>query len=521
MANRRLTMRKIKEILRLYYGLNFTRRQIARSLSISHTTVNDLIYRAEAAKITWPLPEDLDETTLEARLYPGNQANTSRRPEPDMALVHRELKRKGVTLQLLWFEYKGQHPDGYQYSQFCERYREFCGHLDVVMRQSHRAGEKMFVDYAGQTVPIVDPVSGKISQAQIFVAVLGASNYTFAEATPAQDLFSFIGSHCRAFTFFGGVPEVIVPDNLKSGVKSPSFYEPDLNPTYQDMAAHYGAAVIPARPKKPRDKSKVEVGVQVVERWILAVLRNRTFFSIAELNQAIREALLRLNQKPFKKLAGSRQSIFETIEKPALKPLPATRYEFARWKKARVNIDYHVEVEKNYYSVPYQLVRREVDVRFTGATVEVFHKGQRVASHPRSYSKGQYLTERSHMPVAHQKYLEWSPDRLINWAGTVGPQTARLVKTLLEAKRQPEQGFRSCLGILRLGKLYSPERLEAAARRALSLGASSYKSIKSILENGLDKLANEEGVVLPPVTDHPNLRGSSYYQEEEGVGLTC
>lgn len=514
-------MRKIKEILRLYYGLHMGKRQIARGLSISHTTVSDLLRRAQAAGINWPLPENLDEARLEALLYPGNPAGNIRRPEPDMSLIHRELRRKGVTLQLLWLEYKEQHPGGYQYSQFCERYREFCGKLDIVMRQNHRAGEKMFVDYAGPTVPVVDATTGEVRQAQVFVAVLGASSYTYAEATFAQDLPSWIGSHCRAFAFFGGVPEVIVPDNLKSGVTSASRYEPDINPTYQEMAAHYGTVVIPARPRKPRDKAKAEVGVQVVERWILAVLRNRTFFSLTELNQAIVELLDKLNQRPFKKLPGSRQSLFETLEKPALQPLPAIPYEFARWKKARVNIDYHVEVEHNYYSVPYQLVRQEVDIRFTSGTVEVLYKGQRVASHALSFGKGKYVTDRQHMPAAHQKYLEWSPSRLVNWAGTVGPYTASLVRTILETRPHPEHGYRSCLGIIRLGKLYPSERMEAGAQRALACGATSYKSLKSILEKGLDRVPLTNQAPTPPVENHPNLRGSSYYAGPEGVSLPC
>lgn len=509
-------MRKAKEVLRLYYENRLGIRQIGRSLSISHVTVSNLLNRFKAAGLSWPLPESLDEASLEALLYPGNKESARPRFAPEMEWVHRELRRQGVTLQLLWLEYKQDHPDGYQYSQFCELYRQWRDKLDVVMRQTHRAGEKLFIDYAGQTVPVVDRATGELRQAQVFVAVLGASSYTYAEASWSQDLPSWIAAHCRAFDFFGGVPEILVPDNPKSAVTRPCRYEPDLNPTYQEMAAHYGTVVIPARPRKPKDKAKVEAGVLLVERWILAVLRHRTFFSLFELNQAIAGLLDKLNNKPFQKLEGTRRLLFETLDKPALKPLPLTRYEFAQWKKARVNIDYHVEVENNYYSVPYQLVRQEVEVRFTNTTVEVLHKGQRVASHARSYKKGgDYVTEPKHMPLAHQKYLEWTPSRIVQWAKTVGPNTAKLVQAILDSKPHPEQGYRSCIGIIRMGKHYSPERVEAAAERALSVGATSYRSVKSILEKGLDRIPLVEPTKMEPVTHHANVRGAGYYSVKE------
>ena len=507
-------MRKIKEILRLRWDLGLGVRQIARSLSISHSTVSDLLQRAEAAGISWPLPAELDESVLEQKLYPGNSGRRRTRPEPDWNWVYRELKHKGVTLQLLWLEYKREHPDGYQYSQFCERYRQWCGKLDVVLRQTYRAGEKVFVDFAGLTVPVVDPKTGEIRQAQVFVAVLGASNYTYAEATWSQDLPSWIGAHCRAFEFFGGVPAIIVPDNPKAGVSRACRYEPDINPTYQEMAVHYGAVVIPARPRKPRDKSKVEAAVQNVERWVLAPLRNRTFYSLAELNEAIRERLELLNNKPFQKLEGTRRSLFEALDKPALKPLPPERYQFAQWKKARVNIDYHVQVDHSYYSVPYQLVGEEVDVRITSTTVEILHKGRRVASHLRSPEKGHYVTDPKHRPASHQKHLEWTPSRIIRWAETVGPSTAELVTAILASKPHPEQGYRSCLGIIRLGKRYSTERLEAAAERALAYGAKSYRSVKSILEKGLDQRAAEVPPEVPTI-NHVNVRGAAYYAQRE------
>lgn len=515
MPNRRLSMRKIKEILRLKWEVGLAARQIAHSLSISHSTVLDMLRRAERAGFTWPLP-DLDDATLETRLYPGNPDPARKRPEPDMAYIHRELRRKGVTLQLLWWEYKQTHPDGLQYSQFCEHYRQWQEKLDLVLRQSHRAGERMQVDFAGQTIPVIDRSTGEVRQAQIFVAVLAASNYTYAEALWSQELRSWITAHCHAFAFFEGVPEIIVPDNPKAGVTRACRYEPDLNPTYQEMAFYYGAAVIPARPRKPRDKGKVENAVQVVERWILAALRNRTFFSLHELNQAIQEALERLNNKPFQKLEGSRRTLYETIDKPALKPLPPHRYEFAEWRKAKVNIDYHVEVDHNYYSVPHQLVQASVDVRLTASTVEIMHGGKRVASHPRATGRGRYITQVQHRPVSHQKHVGWTPSRLVGWAESVGPQTGQLVARLLGDKPHPEQGYRACLGIMRLGKSYGVQRLEAAAARALACGACTYSSVKSILSRNLDQVPLQMPADEPATAPHQNLRGPGYYAKEGG-----
>ena len=508
-------MRKIREALRLHLGLGLSLRQTAQSLSVAYSTVADLMHRAKAAELTWPLSEDLDDAALEKLLYPGNQGRPRTRPEPDWNWVHRELSRKGVTLELLWLEYRQEHPDGYQYSQFCAHYQRWCEKLDVVLRQHYRAGEKMFVDYAGTTVP-VRARGGAIRQAYIFVAVLGASNYTYAEAHGAPDLPSWIGGHVRAFEFFGGVPEIVVPDNPKTAVKLPCWYEPDLNPTYQEMAAHYGTVVIPARPRRPRDKAKVEAAVLVVERWILAALRHRTFTGVTELNEAIWELLDRLNDRPFRKLPGSRRSLFETLDKPALKPLPPTPYEFAEWKKAKVNIDYCVEVFGNYYSVPYQLVREVVDVRITAHTVEVFHKGRRVASHPRLTGKGASRVDDSHRPASHRAYLEWTPSRIVNWARSVGPNTAKLIETILKDRPHPEQGYRSCLGILRLGKRYPRERVEAAAQRALAVRAHSYRSVKSILEKGLDQQPLESPQHPLALPDHANLRGPGYYAPAEG-----
>jgi transposase len=502
-------MRKIREVLRLH-AAGRSQRLIAQSVSIGQSTVGDYLNRARLAGVGWPTV--LDDAALERALYPPRPPVPSDcRGIPEWATVHRELKRKGVTLFLLWEEYKAEHPHGFHYSWFCQQYRRFAGRVDLVMRQSHRAGESTFVDYAGQTVPVVDRQSGEIRAAEIFVAVLGASNYTFAEATWTQSLPDWIGSHQRAFAFFGGVTETLVPDNLKTGVNHPHRYEPDLNRTYAEMAAHYGVAVIPARVAKPKDKAKVEAGVLIVERWILARLRNQTFFSLEALNQAIAELLPLLNGRAFKKLPGCRRSLYESLDRPALSPLPDTPYVFATWKKARVSIDYHIELERRYYSVPYQLVKCEVEARLTERMVEVFHRSKPVASHRRAAKAGHYTTLTEHMPRPHREYAEWTPQRLVHWAGESGPATAELIDKILASRRHPQQGFRSCLGILRLSKTYGAQRLEAACRRALHIGAASYKSVESILKHKLDQKSLPEKKPEQLTIVHDNLRGPDYY----------
>jgi transposase len=430
---------------------------------------------------------------------------------PDFNYIHAELRKKGVTLNLLWQEYKEQNPHGYQYSQFCHLYRKWTNKIDPVMRQEHRAGEKMFVDYAGQTVPVYDLHTNRMREAQIFVAVLGASNYTYAEATWTQSLPDWIGSHGRAFAFFGGVPKLVVPDNLKSGVSKAYFYEPDINPTYLDMANHYGTAVIPARVKKPKDKAKVEVAVQVVERWILARLRNRQFFSLYRLNQAIADLLEDLNNKPFQKLPGSRKSAFESLDRPALNPLPSQPYQFAEWKIATVNVDYHIEVERHYYSVPHTLIKKKIDVRITNITIECFYKNKRVASHIRRHHKGRHSTIKEHMPKSHQKWAQWTPDRFIRWAGKIGPHTQKLIENVLNSRAHPQQGFRSCLGILRMAKSYGDDRLEAACRRAVAIGGTSYRSVESILKHNLDQKPLPDQSAKSSPIEHNNIRGARYY----------
>jgi len=506
-------MRKIKEVLRLKWDKDLSNRQIAKACGISRPTVSDYLRRAIQASLGWPLPSGLDEMALERQLFPPPPLLPAHaRGVPNWSVVHQELRsKKSVTLFLLWQEYRETHPEGYRYSWFCEHYRKWRGKLDVVMRQDHRAGEKLFVDYAGQTAPVVDKASGEIREAQIFIAVLGASNYTYAEATWSQGLPDWIGSHVRTFAYLGGVPKLVVPDNLRSGVSKAHRYEPDINPTYQDMASHYGVAVLPTRVRRPRDKAKVEAGVLVVERWILAVLRHRSFFSLAELNGAIRTLLEKLNTRPFKKLPGCRREHFESLDQPALQPLPAEPYVYAEWKKARVHIDYHVAVDGHYYSVPHALIKKQLDVRITQYTIECFHRGNRVASHRRSYQKGRHTTVSAHMPESHRQAGDWSPERLSNWAAKTGPATEKLIMTILTSRKHPQQAYRSCLGILRLGKAYGDDRLEAACRRALTLGSHSYKSIESILKHRLDDkpIAEQQELALPE--DHDNIRGPSYY----------
>lgn len=512
MPRGRLSMRKVEEVLRLKWGAGLSPRQISKAVGIGRTTVSQYVARAEAAGITWPLPARMDAVELERRLFkaPGQGAKQAH-AQPDFATVHRELRRKGVTLFLLWQEYRERYPEGYSYSRFCERYADWKGQLDVVMRQSHRAGEKLFVDYAGQTAEVVDRTTGEIRAAQIFVAVLGASNYTYAEATWTQGLADWIGVHVRALAFLGGVPEIIVPDNLLSAVSKAHRYEPDLNPTYQDFATHYGLAVIPARVRKPRDKAKAEGGVLLVERWILARLRHHQFFTLAELNAAIAGWLKVLNTRAFKKLEGSRLSHFQTIDRPALRPLPARPYEFAEWRKARVAPNIHIEVDGHYYSVPHTLVKRQLDVRLSATTVEVFHQGRRVAAHVRSLRRGGYTTVKEHMPEAHRRYLDWTPERLLRWGQKIGPATGAVIERILAARIHPQQAFNACFGVLRLSNGFGEQRLEAACARALAIGTVSYKSIASILEKGLDRRPwpEPEQTTLP--LEHANLRGSEYY----------
>jgi transposase len=508
-------MRKIREVLRLQ-ALGLKQQQIARSCAIVQSTVHRYLKLAEAAGLHWPLPEDLTEPKLDELLFGRRKAPLSRRvhPPPDFAAIHTELQgHKDLTLALLWEEYR-QAGGAYGYSRFCDLYREWSRNRSYTLRQEHAPGEKLFVDYAGATIPVHDRETGAVHEAAIFVAALGFSSYTFAEATWSQELPCWISSHIRAFEFLGGLPQLVVPDNPKTGVRKACRYEPDLNPTYQDMATHYGVAVLPARPRKARDKAKVENAVQVVQRWIVAALRKSTFFSLGELNQAIAELLVRLNQKRLRKREGTRASLFAAFDQPALRPLPAERFEIGAWRRMKVELDYHVPAEGHFYSVPYQLVGQEVDIRVTAATVEIFHEGLRVTSHPRCFAETQKaVTIAEHRPKAHQKYLEWTPSRLLSWAEAAGPHTAELFRQILAAKPHPEMGYRACLGLVRLGGKHSIEQLEAAAARALHFGAYSFASVDSILRLHLETepLPGAAAHSQPAVAVHANIRGAAYF----------
>jgi transposase len=509
-----VSMHKIKDILRLHFEAKLSQHQIAASLQLSSGAVNKYLTLSKAANIGWPLPEDMDETKLRSFLRP-HTAKLNRYHELDYASIHQELKSKGVTLLLLWQEYEQAHKkSAYRYAQFCTKYRDWLQRQKPSMRQIHRAGEKLFIDYCGPTIDIIDPTTGEIRSASIFVAVLGASNYTYVEATWDQTLPNWIASHVRAFQFLGGVPLLLVPDNLRSAVTKACRYEPKINETYADLAAHYSAAVLPARPYKPKDKAKAENAVLVTERWILARLRHHTFVGLAELNAAIAKLLQELNHRPFKKLPGTRASQFAAIDLPALKKLPSHPYEFAIFSEARVHVDYHVEVDRHYYSVPYKLIKQLVHVRLTVNTVECFCNGQRVASHIRSYQKGKHTTLVEHMPPAHQKFSEWSSGRFLNWAMDIGPSTRDVIKYLLTKATHPEQSYRACFGILTSAKQYGKERLESACQRALAIGAPRRHSILSILKNGLDKQPFVTPVLSLSVKLHENIRGASHYQDK-------
>jgi transposase len=509
MPQERLPMRKIRDVLRLSAS-GLSKRKIAASLGLSATAAGDCIRRARAAGVAWPQVAELTDAALERLLYPVARTLEHRQPQPDWAKVHSELNRAGVTLQLLWEEYRTVHRDGYGYTQFCELYKRWKLRLSPTMRQRHVAGERLFVDYAGKTLELIDGITGEVGPAQLFVSSLGASSLTYAEATLTQSLSDWIGSHTRAFSFYGGVAAMTVPDNLKSGITKACFYEPSVNRTYAEMAAHYGTAIVPARPYRPRDKSKVESAVQVATRWIIAKLRNRQFFSLADLNAAIRDCVTTLNDRQSRHLGTSRRALFEELERSALKPLPVEPYIFAEWKECRVGLDYHVEIEKHYYSVPHHLLREKVWARITARTIEVFCRGMRVAAHVRSSSNRGHTTVREHMPSSHRRYADWTPERLRQQAGEIGPHTSALVDIILRERTHPEQGFRACVGILRLAKSYGRDRLEAACNRALEIGARSYSSVSSILKNNLDRKRPETPADGPAIT-HDNIRGPTYF----------
>jgi transposase len=503
-------MRHIREILRQKLELGRSNRQVAASLGVSSGSVSGAVTRARTLGLDWETIVALGDDALEERLYGPRSTKRVGRPLPDPAYLHVELRRPGVTLQLLHLEYLEQHPNGFRYTAFCRHYNAWLDQQRPTMRQVHRGGDKLFVDYSGNKPRIVDALTGEATEVELFVAVLGASNFTFVEATRTQTVRDWISSHVHALEAFGGAPKAVVPDQLKSGVARSCRYEPDIQRTYEEMARHYNTTILPARPKSPRDKAKVEAGVLIAQRWILAKIRNQTFFSLTALNERIAELVGELNERRMRVYGASRRELFERLDKPALGPLPAARFVTCEWKTARVNIDYHVEFDHHFYSVPSTLLRQEVDVRATATTVEMYVRGERVASHPRSIVRGRHTTTPAHMPKAHQAHAEWSPSRILGWAATVGPATAKLAEAILAARPHPEQGYRSCLGILRLSKAYGSERVEAACERAMAVGARSYRHIESILKHGLDRLAPSDAASMNRPA-HENIRGRGYY----------
>ena len=515
MPRQRLSMRKILEILRLRWGCGLARDAVARSLSVSGSTVSDYINRARIAGLCWPLPEELGEVELDRLLFPdSHRPQRIGRPMPDWASVRSELARKGVTLQLLWEEYREGEPEGYGYTQFCEHYRRWLQRLNPVLRMNHKAGEKCFVDYSGTKMSVVERDTGELQEVELFIGVIGASSLIYAEAHSSQTLPHWIGAHVRMFTEFGGVSRVLVPDNLKSGVHHPCRFEPDMNPTYQDFANHYDLAVIPANAGKPKHKAKVEGAVLIAKRWIIARLRNHTFFSLSDLNEAITDQVDAINNRKMRVLGKSRRELFEEIDRPALVPLPQAPYEFAVMKHAKVGIDYHVQFDDHFYSVPFNLLKEPVTVRATERAVELLYKGKRVASHLRQYGNKRYSTTPEHRPPSHRAYMDWSPERFARWSDKIGPSTREFIEARLASRMHPEQSFRLCLGVLKLAEKYSPERLECASAKANAIGITSYKRIKQMLEKGLEKAdtTSQQSLDLATPIQHINLRGTNYYQ---------
>ena len=502
-------MRQVREVLRLKHAIGRSLRDISRVVGVSPATAMEYVRRAEVAGVTWPVPMDLDDGALEGLLFSPKDAPRVVRPEPDWAEIHAEMKRKGVTLALLWQEYRVGRPDGYGYSRFCDLYRDWRGRTSPVMRQVHQAGDKLFVDYAGMTLDIYLP-DGEVRAAHLFVAVMGASSYTFATLSWSEGLEDWIDAHASALAFFGGAPAAIVPDNLKSGVTKPSRYEPGINRTYGEFAAHYETVILPARIYRPRDKAKVEAGVLVAERWILACLRHQRFFSLEHANAAVRLLQDRINAKVMRLFKRSRVDLFQEIDAPELKPLPREPYVYAEWRKTRLGPDYHVEIDGHWYSAPFQLIKEPVEARVTARIVEIFHKGSRVATHSRSRTKHRHTTTPEHMPSSHRRHGEWTPKRLKAEAAGIGAATNALIELILEDRPHPEQGFRACMGILSLKRRVGAERLDAACRRGIDLNARTYGAIADILKNGLERAFLDPSPDLDPIV-HGNIRGAGYY----------
>ncbi len=502
-------MRKIKDVLRLKLDAQLSHERIAAALKLSKGVVAKYVSLAAAAELDWPTISGLDEVTLQRRLLnPAERPRPSQFALPDYGRIHQELRRKGMTLMLLWEEHVAQHAPAptHCYSQFCENYRRYARTLKRSLRQIHRAGEKLFIDFAGPTVGLSDG-----NRAHIFVAALGASSYTFVCATPREGMLDWLNSCAAALRFFGGVPQLLVPDNPRAMIANPNRYEPRANDTVEDFARHYATSVLPARPRSPQDKAKVESAVQVVERWILMRLRHQAFDSVDDVNEAITPLLQRLNHRPFQKLPGSRASAFAELDRPALQPLPLQAWEFAQYKSVRVHVDHHVEFEGHRYSVPQALVGLLLEARVTTRTVEILHRGQRVASHRRSAHKGGFTTISEHLSAAHRAHREWTPERLIHWGESIGVATGRIVTRLLEERRHPEHGYRACLGLLSLVKRYGKPRLEAACVLAMELGTAKYSHVRDILASGRDRQASN-AVAEWTSPEHAHVRGAAYYQ---------
>ncbi|MBX3709534.1 MAG: IS21 family transposase [Gammaproteobacteria bacterium] len=507
----RLSMRKISEVFRQRFELKRSYRDVARSLNISISTVSDYLARARAAGLSWPFSDGLTEQALYDKLFLPVGKSKVDRHHPDWEVIHRELRKKGMTLRLLWREYRDQHQRGLGYSQFCNYYQRYVKNITPVMRQTHKAGEKSFVDYAGMKMPWLDPVTGEIHEAEIFVGCLGASQFIFTEATATQQLPDWIQSHIHMFEYFGGVSEIVVPDNLKSGVTSAHRYDPDINTNYQHLGEHYGIAIIPARAAEPKDKAKVESAVSIVERQILAPLRHYTFTSIGEMNAAIAKRLVKLNDQPFQKMKTSRRELFESIDKPALKPLPPTRYQYAEWKRAKIHVDYHFVFDDHYYSVPYQHSRHVVELRATAKTIECFYQSQRITTHTRSYKKYGFTTLSEHMPKAHQEQAKYSLSHIESWAKKIGQQTVSFIEHMMASRAFPQQAYRACYGLLRLSQRYGEDRLEKACAKALVIRATRYQQVESILKNQLEEVPVHQATAIQ-LSAHDNIRGAKYYK---------
>lgn len=512
MSRKRTELRRIREILRLHHELEYSDREIARAFKMSHSTVSKIHAAVSAAGYTWPLPDEVDNNMLERICYPQRTHRKTSQPQPDWNGVWKQMQRKGMTLRLQWMRYKDRHPDGYQYSQFCEHYNRWCRKKNVSMHQEHRAGVNTEVDYAGSTLPLTDPATGVVKQVPVFVSALGVSGLLYSEATLTMQLPDWIGSHMRMFEYYGGATEIVTPDNPKTGVKRPCRYDPDIQRTYENMVRHYGAVVMPARVRKPKDKPRAERGVQEVLRWIIVILQEREFFSLEEMNEAIHEELEKINSKPFSVREGSRRSVFEELDKPLLKPLPSERFTFEEWKEVKVHLDYHVQIDYNKYSVPYVLAGEYLTARITSTTVELFNGEKRVASHMRQLTgRYRFSTHMNHMPEKHVKHLKMTPEKIMSWADRIGSHASQMADAILKRREHPAQGYRAILGIMTLSKKYGVERLNKACGMALRVNSLRLRDVKLILQKELDLSLFDEVEEEDEPIMHRNIRGEEFY----------